>query len=143
VSNIDLFMNRTNQCSGRLQKTWRSHIYAFFRPEVDISYVDGRRTHDFTCAAKNCKGKGKNPRLVRRYLDTSDKASTSGLRNHADKCWGADTVKEAAKAADVDAARKALAGAEMRNGSITLEFERTGKGKLTFSHRQHTKKQTR
>jgi len=83
-----------------------------------------------------------DPRLVRRYLDTSDKASTSGLRNHAEKCWGADTVKEAAKAADVNAVRKALAGTEMRNGSIALEFERTGKGKLTFSHRQHTKKQT-
>ncbi len=109
---------------------------------MDISYVDGRCTHDFTCAAKNCKGKGKNPRLVRRYLDTGDKASTSGLRNHAEKCWGADTVKEAAKAADVNAARKALAGAEMRNRSITLEFKRTRKGKLTFSHKQHTKKQT-
>jgi hypothetical protein len=140
---LDILNFNTYWCPERLQKTWRSHIYAFFRPEVAISYVDGRRVHDFTCAAQNCKGKGKTPRLVRRYLDTGDKASTSGLRNHAEKCWGPDTVKEAAKAADVNAARTALAGAEMRNGSLAHVFERTGKGKVTYSHRQHTSKEAR
>ncbi len=68
---------------AHLQKDWWSPIYAFFQPEVEINYVGGCRVHDFSCGAKHCKGKGKNPRLVRRYLDTGDKKSTSGLRRHA------------------------------------------------------------
>jgi len=110
---------------------------------VEISYVDGRRVHDFTCAAKQCKGKGKNPRLVWRYLDTSDKKSTSGLRRHAVICWREEIVKEASAAMDIASARDALKGAVQRDGSITAVFERTGKGKVTYSYRQHTKAETR
>jgi len=118
-------------------------IYAFFRPDVEISYVEGRHVHDFTCAAKQCKGKGKSPRLVRYYLDTGDKKSTSGLRRHAVICWGEEIVKEAAAAKDIVSARDALKGAVQRDGSITAVFERTKKGKLTYSYRQHMKAETR
>ena len=77
-SAIHTILTQVHVYPACLQKDWRSPIYVFFRPEVKISYVDGRCVHDFTCAAKQCKGKGKNSRLVRRYLDTGDKKSTSG-----------------------------------------------------------------
>ncbi|KAF8957055.1 hypothetical protein BDZ97DRAFT_1954953 [Flammula alnicola] len=127
----------------RLQKDWRSPIYAFFNPEVTINDVEGRRVHDFTCNAKHCKGKGKNTRLVRRYLDTGDSKSTSSLHRHAKICWGEENVAKADEAKDVGIARAALKGAELRDGSITAIFERTGKGKVTYSHRPHTRVETR
>jgi len=46
---------------ARIQKEWRSKVYAFFHPDVKIRHVDGRKCHEFSCNAKNCKGKGKNP----------------------------------------------------------------------------------
>jgi hypothetical protein len=138
--NSQLLINRTNL--ERLQKDWRSAIYAFFKTEVTISYIDGRQAHDFTCAAKSCKGRGKNPRLVRRYLDKGDRKSTGSLTRHARICWGRETVDQAS-GQDIDSARKALKGAIEKDGSITAVFERTGKGTITYSHRQHTKTQTR
>lgn len=104
--------------------------------------MNGRRVHDFSCAAKICKGKGKNPQLVRCYLDTGDKISTSGLHQHANVCWGEQIVKEAAVAKDIASARDVLKGAVQRDGSITAVFERTGKGKVTYSYRQHTRTET-
>jgi hypothetical protein len=51
---------------------------------------------------------------------------------------GADTC------GDKDATRDGLNKAKkLKNGSITASFERIGKGTVTFSHRQHTKAQTR
>ena len=41
------------------------------------------------------------------------------------------------------AAREALKGAELRDGSITAVFEQTGKGKISYSHRTHTEQETR
>lgn len=141
-------MNQRNknyliETSARLQKEWRSPIYAFFHPEVAINYIDERRVHDFTCNAQNCKGKGKNPRVVRRYLDTSDSRSTGSLRRHAKICWGEENVSKADEAKDVGIARAALKGAELIDGNITAVFERTGKGKVTYSHRSHTRTETR
>ena len=128
----------------RLKKDWRSPIYAFFRPDVAITYVDNRRAHDFTCAAQHCKGKGKNARLVRRYLDTGDKKSTSSLRRHAKVCWGDEVVERAVEAKDIDAARRALHDAKpKKDGSLTAVFGRTGKGKISYSHRQHTTAESR
>jgi len=85
-------------------------IYVFFRTSPRIDYVEGRRAHIFECAAGRCRGK--NGRDVRRYLDKGDAKSTSGLRRHATKCWGVKT--------------------NLRDGTITAEFERIGKGKVTF-----------
>lgn len=128
---------------ARLEKEWRSPIYAFFRPKADITYVDGRRAHDFTCSAKHCKGRGQNPRLVRRYLDKTDSKSTSGLRRHAKICWGEEIIERAAESKNIEEARKALKEAKLVDGSITAVFERTGKGKVTYSARQHTRSETR
>ena len=86
---------------AHLQKEWRSPIYAFFRPEVTINHVEGRCTHDFTCAATNCKGRGKDLRLVRHYLDMKDKASTGSLHAHATKCWGKEIVQSASVRATI------------------------------------------
>jgi hypothetical protein len=40
-------------------------------------------------------------------------------------------------------ARKALVNQSGVNESITAAFERVGKGKVTYSHRQHTKAESR
>lgn len=79
--------------------------------------------------------------MVRRYLDTSDSKSTGNLRKHAKICWGAETVAAADETRNVDSAREALK--KVKDGSITEAFERLGKGKVTYSHRQHTSAQTR
>jgi hypothetical protein len=59
-------------------------------------------------------------------------------------CWGEEIVKKAMEERpDVRTARAALAKAEMKNGTLTATFKRTGKGKLTFSARQHTYEEAR
>lgn len=106
--------------------------------------IDGRRAHEFRCTATNCKGRGKNPRIVRRYLDTSDRNSTGNLRKHARLCWGDEILQGADACGDLDSAREGLGKArKLKDGSITAAFERKGKGKVTYSHRQHDKAQTR
>ena len=103
--------------------------------------MKGRRLHVFECAAGKCRGK--NGRDVRRFLDTGDAKSTSGLRRHAKNCWGNEAVEAADGTQDLDSARIVLAKTKLRDGSITAEFERIGKGKVTFSHRQHTSTEAR
>jgi hypothetical protein len=112
----------------------------FFKPTPSIEYIKEHRVHVFECAAKHCKGRG-NGRWVRRYLDTSDAKSTGNLQKHARTCWGAETVAAADETRNVDAAREALN--KVKDGSITEAFERIGKAKVTYSHRQHTTAQAR
>jgi hypothetical protein len=45
----------------------------------------------FKCLAKPCKGKGRNPRCVNRFLDKKDAKSTGNLQKHARLCWGDET----------------------------------------------------
>jgi len=71
-------------------------------------------------------------------LDKGDAKSTSGLRRHVSKCWGAETVKLADGTKDLEAAHAILLKTKLHDGTITAEFERIGKGKVTYSHRQHT-----
>jgi hypothetical protein len=81
---------------------------------------------------------------VRRFLDTGDAKSTSGLRQHAKMCWGDEAVSAADNTRDLDGARAVLAKSSLkRNGSITEAFEHIGKEKVTYSHCQHTYTQTR
>jgi hypothetical protein len=125
----------------RLSKEWTSPIYVFFRKEPRIENVNGRRVHVFECAAGRCRGK--NGRDVRRFLDTGDAKSTSGLRRHAKNCWGDDAVEAADGTQDLDGARLVLTKTKLRDGSITAQFERIGKTKVTYSHRQHTTMESR
>ena len=68
--------------------------------------------------------------------------SSSNLKHHAVLCWGADTIGKALDAkVDIESARKTLGG--LQDGSITAAFECKGKGKVSYSHRQHTKAETR
>jgi hypothetical protein len=76
-------------------------------------------------------------------LTPRTKASTKSLRSHAIKCWGSDIVEKSEDAKNIASAREALKGAELRDGSITAVFERTGKGKVTNSHQTHTEEETR
>lgn len=109
-----------------------------------IVTVEGRRVHEFNCTASSCKGRGRYPRIVRRYLDTSDRNSTGNLRKHARLCWGDETVLSADACGNKNTVRDGLAKAnKLKNGSIAVAFERKGKGKITFSHRQHTNAETR
>jgi hypothetical protein len=103
--------------------------------------MNSRRVHVFECAAGRCRGK--NGRDVRRYLDTADAKSTSGLRRHAKNCWGEEAVEAADGTQDLESARVVLGKTKLRDGSITAEFERIGKGKVTYSHRQHTSTESR
>jgi hypothetical protein len=125
----------------RLSKEWTSPIYVFFRTSPRIEYVDDRRVHIFECAAGRCLGK--NGRDVRRFLDKGDAKSTSGLRRHATKCWGAETVKSADGTKDLEAARAVLMKTKLHDGTITAQFERIRRGKVTYSHRQHTSTEAR
>jgi hypothetical protein len=114
----------------------------FFKHTPRIEYIDNRRVHVFECAASHCKGR--HGRDVRRFLDTGDAKSTSGLRRHAKMCWGDEAVGAADNTKDLEAARTVLAKSGLkRNGSVTEAFERIGKGKVTYSHRQHTYTETR
>ncbi|KAJ3498251.1 hypothetical protein NLJ89_g10242 [Agrocybe chaxingu] len=120
---------------GKYIDNWISPIYAFFNPTPDIGYEKGRRYHEFCCAAKGCR-KG-----VRRYLDKTDAKSTSNMRKHAKTCWGVERVEAADSAANLGEARKMVNS--LKDGSITAAFERKGKGRVTYSHRQHTKAETK
>ena len=82
-------------------------------------------------------------RFVRRYQDKGDTNSTSNLRKHAKRCWGDGVVTAADDVGNADAVRKSAPGGKMTAASITAIFERTGKGKITYSHAQHTKTEAR
>ena len=122
-------------------KEWKSPICIFFRPTPRIEYTGDRRAHIFECACGRCKAR--HGRDVRRYLDKGDRNSTSNLRKHAKVCWGDETVAAADATRDIDAAREILIKSNIRDGTITTEFQRIGKGKVSFSTRQHTKVETR
>ena len=124
----------------KLSKDWVSPIYVFFKPTPAIEYINDHRVHVFECTAPNCKGKA-NGRKVRRYLDTTDAKSTSNLRKHAKICWGEEPVAAADATKNVHAAREALG--KYKDSSITAAFRRVAKGKVTYSHRQHTTAEAR
>jgi hypothetical protein len=113
-------------------REWVSPVYAFFDPTPNIVEIKGRRAHEFKCQAKGCKAK------VRRFLDKGDARSTGNMRKHVQACWGEDVLQAADQAKDANEVRKNIVGSFLRNGSITASFERKGKGKVTYSHWQHT-----
>ena len=115
-------------------------IYAFFKPTPEVEYVDGRRSHVFQCTAKPCRQKS---REVRRFLDKSDAKSMGNLQKHTKKCWGDDVVASADKAANANKVRQTTIKGFLDPQSITAAFERKGKGKVTYSHQQHTKTEAR
>jgi hypothetical protein len=69
------------------------------------------------------------------------------MHKHARQCWGKALVDKAnsakSKNVSVDDIRAGLASAKLKDGSITASFEQIGKGRLTYSARQHTYPETR
>ncbi|EDR14413.1 uncharacterized protein LACBIDRAFT_306233 [Laccaria bicolor S238N-H82] len=121
----------------QLAKEWTAGIYGFFKPDPIIDYVKGCCVHTFICGATHCRG---TSRHVRRFVNTKDAKSTSNLRRHAVKCWGEDNVN-AARSRPADEIHKATKGGSV-SGSIMAAFEQQGKGKVSYSHRQHTRTET-
>ncbi|KAF8229874.1 hypothetical protein L208DRAFT_1284618 [Tricholoma matsutake] len=120
-----------------LKKDWNAPIHSFFHPVPTIDYDKGCRFHEFACAAKGCQ------KRVCHYLDKGDAKLTSNLQKHAKQCWGVETVEAANNMKDASKAHCSVIRSGHPNGSITALFERTGKGKVTFSHWQHTKMETK
>ncbi|TFK78990.1 hypothetical protein K466DRAFT_457331, partial [Polyporus arcularius HHB13444] len=119
------------------QKRWTSHVYAFYKPEVKIVVISPTKIgHEFMCAKPGCK------ETVRRYLDTEDATSTGNLSTHAVACWGAEIVC-AAKATGNPTKARPMVEKFGRTGTITKIFERIGKGKVSYSTRQHTSTEAR
>ena len=75
--------------------------------------------------------------------NTGDAKSTSGLRRHAKNYWGSDAVEAADGTKDLESVRLVLMKTKLRDGSITAQFERIAKGKVTYSHCQHTTMEAR
>jgi hypothetical protein len=118
-------------------KEWTSPVYAFFEPTPKVIDIDGRRAHEFKCCARGCKT------TIRRYLDKKDARSTGNMRKHVKSCWGPEVLTAADDAKDANEVRLKIVPSILRDGSITAAFERKGKGKVTYSHRQHTRHETK
>ncbi|KAG2094206.1 uncharacterized protein F5147DRAFT_747828 [Suillus discolor] len=121
----------------RLIKEWNSPIYTFFDPIPAIETINGRRAHAFKCMAKGCKVR------ICRFLDKKDAHLTSNMRKHIKSCWGEGVLEAACEAKNTEEVRTKIVTSILCNGSITSSFERKGKGKVTYSHRQHTRTETK
>ncbi|KAH9911967.1 uncharacterized protein BXZ73DRAFT_56690 [Epithele typhae] len=123
-----------------MDRGWDSPIYGFFKPIPKVaSDVNGRRMHIFECTAKSCHKKS-----VNRYIDKGDATSTGNMTRHAKGCFGDEAVKRATKADMTPAeVRQRFGKNASESGDITSFFERNGKGPVTYSHRQHTRTETR
>ncbi|KAF8495266.1 hypothetical protein F5888DRAFT_1615865 [Russula emetica] len=124
----------------RLSIDWIALIYAFFKPSPLIEYIDGRHCHAFQCLAMYCK---QESRSIRRYLNTGDAKSTGNLQKHAKKCWGDKVIASADKAKTAKEVHTTTVKGSLDPQSITAIFEQTGKGKVTYSNRQHTKTESK
>jgi hypothetical protein len=119
------------------QRVFNKPIYACFKP-AEVKYDGrGRRYLNFLCDGKGCRNE------IKRYLDTQDKSSIGALRKHVKKCWGPDVLDSLDEAADVGVAREKICKPYKLNGTITAVFERIGQEKVTYSHRQLTRTQTK
>ena len=119
-----------------VQKNERnSPIYAFFEAPRLVNQK-GRPAHEFKCARQGCAA------TVRRYLNKKDAGSTGNLRKHAKACWGGAAVDAADNAASADEVHKAIIPNILKDGSIAVAYK-LKKGTTTYSHRQHTREQTK
>lgn len=122
-------------CADRRMKGWKAAVYAFYAPEVGIEYRAGRRAYIFKCAHRSCKYS------YARYSDTGDATATGSMRRHAECCWGPEIWTAAQGKTAKDA--RPIVEAFSRSGTITDAFERNGKGKVSYSIRQHTSTEAR
>ena len=81
--------------------------------------------------------------LQTNHFGTADAQSTGNMCKHAKKCWGDKAMEAADSAKDVSEACEKVVKSILQDGSTMGAFERTGKGKVIYSHRQHTKAETK
>jgi len=65
------------------------------------------------------------------------------MRKHVRKCWGDETVASADSANNANEVRATTVKGVLDSQSIMAAFKRKGKGKVTFSHQQHTTTESR
>jgi len=87
-----------------------------------------------------CKAKARG---VQRFLDTGDAKSTGNMQKHARKCWGNKMVAAADKANNANYVCATTVKGALNPQSIMAVIERKGKGKVTYSHQQHSKTEAR
>jgi hypothetical protein len=126
-----------NTGTEQLAKRWTLPIYAFYHPVPSIETVNDWRSHVFACVKKSCTYR------CCCYLDKTDNNSMGNLCKHVKTCWGPEVLTAAENAGSVYEVRNKVVKALNQSGSITAVFERTGKGKVTYSNRQHTRVKTR
>ena len=76
--------------------------------------------------------------MIRHFLDMSNSGSTGNMQKHVASCWGESAVQAIINCENLKEACQAAKNIKI-SGSITAAFNKKGKGKLTYSHRQHTK----
>ena len=103
----------------------------------DRKFDGGRKCHVFRCRGKGCKYE------VARFQDTSDRNSTGRLRRHVNICFPEGALAKKEGGDDSNDEKQGEARGEGRSGRIDMTFRRTGKGKVTFTMREHTKAETR
>jgi len=65
------------------------------------------------------------------------------MHKHAKRCWGAEIITSANNAKNVNNVCDTTIKGILDPQTITATFEQQGKDKVTFSHRQHTKTESR
>jgi len=121
----------------QMMKQWTSPVYTFYEAIPDIQYIAGHHMHVFKYAAKSCSYN------CWRFLDGPDCSSTGNLIKHVKSCWGKAAYEAAMACQHAKDARESVIKPLTTTGTITAAFEQKGKGKVTYWHRQHTKKETK
>ncbi|TFY55495.1 hypothetical protein EVJ58_g8214 [Rhodofomes roseus] len=132
----DLDEESAEQELARMQRKWTAPVYAFFKPDIAIEYVDGRRLHAFRCANTGCKHD------VRRYLASKDARSTSNLRKHVRKCWGIEALEAADRMSTSSKAKDSIEKYR-RTQNLKVAFGAASKKSFRYSTIQHTPTETR
>jgi hypothetical protein len=79
------------------------------------------------------------PNIVSKRPEAFRGTWTLVMRKHARKYWGDEVVTSADKVKNVKEVWDTTIKGSLDSQSITAAFERKGKGKVTYSHRQHMK----
>ncbi|RPD59519.1 hypothetical protein L227DRAFT_503634 [Lentinus tigrinus ALCF2SS1-6] len=130
--------SRTSHLRTEAQQTkWKSYVYAFYKPDVDILKVSPTKiSHVFHCAKPGCTT------TVTWFLDTKDAMSTANLGSHVASCWSVEVMCVAQELGHLKHSHP-MVEAYGRSGTITMAFKCTGKGKVMYSVRPHTSAETR
>ena len=112
----------------------------FFKPLPKVERIGDHKAHVFECTVSSCHCRN---RFICWFLDTGDAKSTGNLRQHAKVCWGEEVMLAADDTQDIKTAWEVLQCAKGIDGSITAMFQCAAKGRVTYSHRQHTKLEVR